>query len=66
MTTDWQWEMPSFQTRAIQLAADVEPHGPFIDAFRAAMEVALCKSFGPNQTKCLDGEPQYRAGRLSS
>jgi hypothetical protein len=52
---NWAWEMPLFVTRAIMLATQVEPNGTFVNAFRAAINTALCTSFSdPTQMECLD------------
>jgi len=54
---NWAWEMTGFTTRAIQLATEVDPQGELVNAFRTAINIALCKQFGgPNQTVCLDDE----------
>src|SRR5271163_2490926 len=51
---NWAWEMPAFMTRAIQLASNIEPQGDFVNAFRTAINIALCKEFDdPSQTICL-------------
>lgn len=56
---NWAWEMPVFQTRAIQLATEVEPYGAFVNAFRRAIDIALCKSFQDGQVECLDGDSYH-------
>lgn len=42
---NWAWEMPGFMTRAVQLATEMEPQGAIVNAFRKAINVALCKQF---------------------
>lgn len=53
---NWAWEMTPFQTRAIQLATEVEPQSPFVNAFREAINIALCKSFEAGQSECFDND----------
>lgn len=38
---NWAWEMPLFMTQALLLATQVEPNGAVVNAFRAAIEIAL-------------------------
>ena len=54
---NWAWEMTPFTTRAIQLASEVDPQGSLVNAFRTAINIALCKQFDdPTQTLCLDDD----------
>ncbi|KAI5461830.1 hypothetical protein BGZ63DRAFT_444589 [Mariannaea sp. PMI_226] len=54
---NWAWEMPEFMTRAIQLATQVEPEGVIVNAFRTAINIALCKQFDdPNDANCSDDD----------
>jgi hypothetical protein len=39
---NWAWEMTAFTTRAMQLASEVDPQGVFVNAFRTAINIALC------------------------
>lgn len=53
----WSWEMPVFMTRALQLATEVDPHGRIVNAFRSAINIALCKEFSDSHgTSCTDGD----------
>ena len=58
---NWAWEMTPFMTRAIQLAAKLEPRGAFVNAFRTAIDIALCKEYDPNQAICLDDDVETYA-----
>lgn len=54
---NWAWEMPAFMTRAIQIATQVEPQGVIVNAFREAINIALCKQFDdPNGMSCSDDD----------
>lgn len=53
---NWAWEMTPFQTRAVQLATEVEPEGAFVQAFETAIDIALCKTFCEGQMACADDE----------
>ena len=57
--------MTAFQTRAIQLASEVESQRAFVDAFRTAVDIALCTSSSdPTQTRCLDDENRKSLARI--
>lgn len=49
---NWAWEMTGFMTRAVQLATETNPQGALANAFRRAIDIALCNDF--NGTSCLD------------
>jgi hypothetical protein len=51
---NWAWEMTAFTTRAIQLASEVDPQGVLVNAFRTAIDIALCKQF--DGSGCLDDD----------
>jgi hypothetical protein len=54
---NWAWEMPGFMTQAILLATQVDPHGTVVNAFRAAIKIALCKEFSDvNSISCNDND----------
>jgi hypothetical protein len=54
---NWAWEMPPFMTRAVQLASEVDPKGELANAFRTAINIALCKEFGDADGKgCADDD----------
>jgi hypothetical protein len=53
---NWAWEMPAFMTRAIQLATQTDPNGAVVNAFRIAINIALCKQFDTNGTRCRDDD----------
>jgi hypothetical protein len=51
---NWAWEMTAFMTRSIQLAAETQPDGLVTNAFRTAIDIALCKEF--RGSKCEDND----------
>jgi hypothetical protein len=54
---NWAWEMPGFMTQAILLATQVDPQGTVVNAFRAAIKIALCKEFSDvNSISCNDND----------
>ena len=52
----WQWEMTGIQNKAITYATQLDPESSFVNAFRTAVNIALCKTFSSNQTECLDDD----------